>query len=135
MALKSLEAFSRNNSRRFFYYEGDESSGDKIMDRPLASLGNDAVRSPTCAISDVNNSPKVTAESFAMQSRTKLENTFFAGTYEDRVYVENLCGYRDRVTIDQDETHFVKNLRSVLRKGKKLQGDQFCGIESKLYSF
>ena len=78
------------------------------------------------------NSPKVTRETFNEYSLTKLKDVFFSGTYEDRVYVESLEGYRDRVIIDEEETRFSKSLKSVLRRGKKLCGDQFQGIKSKL---
>jgi hypothetical protein len=83
--------------------------------------------------SDLNesSSPKVTAETFTVQSRDKLKDVFFSGTYEDRVFVECLHGYRDRVIIDEEESRFVKSLKSVLRRGKRLHGEQFHGIKSK----
>ena len=78
------------------------------------------------------NSPKVTRETFNEYSQTKLKDVFFSGTYEDRVYVECLKGYRDRVIIGEDENRFSKSLKSVLRRGKKLCGDEFQGIKSKI---
>ena len=77
------------------------------------------------------NSPKVTIETFSEYSQTKLGDVFFSGVYEDRVYVESLKGYRDRVIIDDEETRFLKSLKSVLRRGRKLQGENFQGIKSK----
>ena len=83
--------------------------------------------------SDLNesSSPKVTAETFNVQSRDKLKDVFFSGTYEDRVFVECLRGYRDRVIIDEEECRFIKSLKSVLKRGKRLHGEQFQGIKSK----
>ena len=83
--------------------------------------------------SDLNesSSPKVTAETFTTQSRDKLKDAFFSGTYEDRVFVECLQGYRDRVVIDEEEGRFIKSLKSVLKRGKRLHGEQFQGIKSK----
>ena len=77
------------------------------------------------------NSPKISVETFTERSRTKLRDMFFSGTYEDRVYVESLQGYRDRVIVDEEETRFIKSLKSVLKRGKKLQNEQFQGIKSK----
>ena len=85
----------------------------------------------SAATSDVTSSPKVTVESFSEQSRAKLKHAFFSGVYEDRVYVESLFSYRDRVIVDQDETGFNKSLKSVLKRGKKFQGEKFQGIKSK----
>ena len=79
------------------------------------------------------NSPKVTIETFSEYTQTKLRDVFFSGVYEDRVYVETLKGYRDRVIIDDEETRFLKSLKSVLRRGRKLQGENFQGIKSKFY--
>lgn len=81
--------------------------------------------------SDLNetSSPKVTAETFTAQSRDKLKDVFFSGTYEDRVFVECLQGYRDRVIIDEEESRFIKSLKSVLKRGKRLHGEQFQGIK------
>ena len=79
------------------------------------------------------NSPKVTIETFSEYSQTKLRDVFFSGVYEDRVYVETLKGYRDRVIIDDEETRFLKCLKSVLKRGRKLQGENFQGIKSKFY--
>ena len=76
----------------------DESNLDishEEMRSKLMASGKDGVGSATAL--DMSNSPKVTAESFSEQSRAKLNNSFFSGVYEDRVYVERLCGYRDRV--------------------------------------
>ena len=83
--------------------------------------------------SDLNesSSPKVTAETFNVQSRDKLKDVFFSGTYEDRVFVECLRGYRDRVIIDEEECRFIKSLKSVLKRGKRLHGERFQGIKSK----
>ena len=80
---------------------------------------------------NVSNSPKVTAETFDEYSQSKLKDAFFSGTYEDRVYVESLKSYRDRVIIDEAEVRIIKSLKSVLRRGKKLQGENFQGIKSK----
>ena len=87
--------------------------------------------------SDLNesSSPKVTAETFTVQSRDKLKDVFFSGTYEDRVFVECLHGYRDRVIIDEEESRFIKSLKSVLKRGKRLHGEQFHGIKSKYYQY
>ena len=79
------------------------------------------------------NSPKVTIETFSEYSQTKLRDVFFSGVYEDRVYVETLKGYRDRVIIDDEEARFLKCLKSVLKRGRKLQGENFQGIKSKFY--
>ena len=79
------------------------------------------------------NSPKVTIETFSEYTQTKLRDVFFSGVYEDRVYVETVKGYRDRVIIDDEETRFLKSLKSVLRRGRKLQGENFQGIKSKFY--
>ena len=107
-----------------------EKSNKAVVDTPLVPL--DKVR-PTSTPSslDVSQSPKLTAQSFGEYAKAKLENAFFSGTYEDRVYVESLGGYRDRVIVDQDEHGFIKSLKTVLKRGKKLQGEQFQGIKSK----
>ena len=81
---------------------------------------------------NVSNSPKVTAESFYQYSQTKLKDVFFSGVYEDRIYVESVKGYRDRVIVDEEEARLIKSLKSVLRRGKKLHGENFQGIKSKL---
>ena len=80
---------------------------------------------------NVSNSPKITAENFNEYSSSKLNSTFFSGKYEDRVYVENLGGYRDRVIVDDDEIRFLRHLKSVLKRGKRFQGETFQGIGSK----
>ena len=80
---------------------------------------------------NVSNSPKITAENFNEYSSSKLNGTFFSGKYEDRVYVENLGGYRDRVIVDDDEARFLRHLKSVLKRGKRFQGEAFQGISSK----
>ena len=80
---------------------------------------------------NVSNSPKITVENFNEYSSSKLNSTFFSGKYEDRVYVENLGGYRDRVIVDGDEIRFLRHLKSVLKRGKRFQGDTFQGIGSK----
>ena len=80
---------------------------------------------------NVSNSPKITAENFSEYSSSKLNSTFFSGKYEDRVYVENLGGYRDRVMVDDDEIRFLRHLKSVLKRGKRFQGDTFQGIGCK----
>ena len=80
---------------------------------------------------NVSNSPKITVENFNEYSSSKLNSTFFSGKYEDRVYVENLGGYRDRVMVDDDEIRFLRHLKSVLKRGKRFQGDTFQGIGSK----
>ena len=80
---------------------------------------------------NVSNSPKITAETFNEYSSSKLNSTFFSGKYEDRVYVENLGGYRDRVIVDDDEIRFLRHLKSVMKRGKRFQGDTFQGIGSK----
>ena len=80
---------------------------------------------------NVSNSPKITAETFNEYSSSKLNSTFFSGKYEDRVYVENLGGYRDRVIVDDDEIRFLRHLKSVLKRGKRFQGEAFQGISSK----
>ena len=80
---------------------------------------------------NVSNSPKITAETFNEYSSSKLNSTFFSGKYEDRVYVENLGGYRDRVIVDDDEIRFLRHLKSVLKRGKRFQGETFQGIGSK----
>ena len=80
---------------------------------------------------NVSNSPKITAETFNEYSSSKLNSTFFSGKYEDRVYVENLGGYRDRVIVDDDEARFLRHLKSVLKRGKRFQGEAFQGISSK----
>ena len=80
---------------------------------------------------NVSNSPKITAETFNEYSSSKLKSTFFSGKYEDRVYVESLGGYRDRVIVDDDEARFLRHLKSVLKRGKRFQGDAFQGISSK----
>ena len=80
---------------------------------------------------NVSNSPKITAETFNEYSSSKLKSTFFSGKYEDRVYVESLGGYRDRVTVDDDEARFLRHLKSVLKRGKRFQGEAFQGISSK----
>ena len=110
----------------------DESMLDTTHEKiesALISSGKDGVVSVTTL--DVSTSPKVTVESFSEQSRAKLKDAFFSGIYEDRVYVESLSSYRDRVIVDQEETGFIKSLKSVLKRGKKLQGEQFQGIKSK----
>ena len=66
-----------------------------------------------------SHSPKVTIETFHEQSKAKFQSAFFSGTYQDRVYVESLGSFRDRVIVDEEETRFIKNLRSVLKKNKK----------------
>ena len=80
---------------------------------------------------NVSNSPKITAENFSEYSSSKLNSTFFSGKYEDRVYVESLRGYRDRVIVDDDEARFLRHLKSVMKRGKRFQGDTFQGIGSK----
>ena len=80
---------------------------------------------------NVSNSPKITVENFNEYSSSKLNSTFFSGKYEDRVYVESLGGYRDRVTVDDDEARFLRHLKSVLKRGKRFQGEAFQGISSK----
>ena len=80
---------------------------------------------------NASNSPKITAENFNEYSSSKLNSTFFSGKYEDRVYVENLGGYRDRVIVDDDEIRFLRHLKSVLKRGKRFQGETFQGIGSK----
>ena len=80
---------------------------------------------------NVSNSPKITVENFNEYSSSKLNSTFFSGKYEDRVYVENLGGYRDRVIVDDDEIRFLRHLKSVLKRGKRFQGETFQGIGSK----
>ena len=80
---------------------------------------------------NVSNSPKITAETFNEYSSSKLKSTFFSGKYEDRVYVESLGGYRDRVIVDDDEIRFLRHLKSVLKRGKRFQGETFQGIGSK----
>ena len=80
---------------------------------------------------NVSKSPKITAETFNEYSSSKLKSTFFSGKYEDRVYVESLGGYRDRVIVDDDEARFLKHLKSVLKRGKRFQGEAFQGISSK----
>ena len=62
---------------------------------------------------------------------SKLKSTFFSGKYEDRVYVESLGDYRDRVIVDDDEARFLRHLKSVLKRGKRFQGEAFQGISSK----
>ena len=64
--------------------------------------------------SDLNesSSPKVTPESFAEHAREKLKDTFFSGTYEDRVFLESIQGYRDRVIIDEEERRLIKSLKN-----------------------
>ena len=84
---------------------------------------------------NISNSPKVTAESFYEYSQTKLKDVFFSGVYEDRIYVESVKGYRDRVIVDEEEVRLIKSLKSVLRRGKKFQGENFHGIKSKLSLF
>lgn len=78
---------------------------------------------------NVSNSPKVTAESFYEYSQAKLKDVFFSGVYEDRIYVESVKGYRDRVIVDEEEARLIKSLKSVLRRGKKFQGENFQGIK------
>ena len=80
---------------------------------------------------NVSNSPKITAKNFNEYSSSKLNSTFFSGKYEDRVYVESLGGYRDRVIVDDDEARFLRHLKSVLKRGKRFQGEAFQGISSK----
>ena len=80
---------------------------------------------------NVSNSPKITPETFNEYSSSKLNSTFFSGKYEDRVYVENLGGYRDRVIVDDDEIRFLRHLKSVLKRGKRFQAEAFQGISSK----
>ena len=80
---------------------------------------------------NVSNSPKVTTESFYEYSQAKLKDVFFSGVYEDRIYVESVKGYRDRVIVDEEEARLIKSLKSVLRRGKKFQGENFQGIKSK----
>ena len=80
---------------------------------------------------NVSNSPKITVENFNEYSSSKLNSTFFSGKYEDRVYVESLGGYRDRVIVDDDEARFLRHLKSVLKRGKRFQGEAFQGISSK----
>ena len=78
-----------------------------------------------------SHSPKVTIETFHEQSKAKFQSAFFSGTYQDRVYVESLGSFRDRVIVDEEETRFIKNLRSVLKKNKKFKGEQFQDTKSK----
>ena len=80
---------------------------------------------------NVSHSPKITAETFNEYTSSKLKSTFFSGKYEDRVYVESLGGYRDRVIVDDDEARFLRHLKSVLKRGKRFQGEAFQGISSK----
>lgn len=105
----------------------DQNSED--IATPLGNLRNGGIVSKTNL--NESHSPKVTPETFNEQSKAKFKDAFFSGTYEDRVYVESLGSYRDRVIVDEDEIRFIKSLRSVLKRGKKFQGDQFQGIKSK----
>ena len=60
----------------------------------------------------------------------RLAGLFFSGRYEDRVWVESVAAYRDRIIVDGYQTDVVKTLKTVLRKAKKAVPG-FAGIQSK----
>lgn len=61
-------------------------------------------------------------------SQQKLTGLFFSGQYVDRVWVDPVSGYRDRIVVDPQESAAVKVLKSVHRKGRKAV-PQFVGIQ------
>lgn len=58
----------------------------------------------------------------------RLAGLFFSGRYEDRVWVESVAAYRDRIIVDGYQTDVVKTLKTVLRKAKKAVPG-FAGIQ------
>ena len=59
----------------------------------------------------------------------KLSNAIFSGWYADRVWVDELGVYRDRIQVDDDEADFIRSVKSVHRRVKKIRS--FTGIERK----
>ena len=63
-------------------------------------------------------------------SGQRLTGLFFSGRYEDRVWVEPLNAYRDRVVVDDYQADVIKTLKTIHRKAKKAV-PHFNGIQSK----
>ena len=68
---------------------------------------------------------------------SKWQGSIFAGWYTERVHVDDLKAYRDRVVIDVTETEVIKKAKSTLRRIKKAatNPNMFVGLQSKLFQF
>ena len=62
----------------------------------------------------------------------KLNGAIFSGWYTERVWIDNLQHYRDRIKVDEDEVQTNKILRSVSRRVKKLRPN-FTGIDGESF--
>jgi len=67
-------------------------------------------------------------QDYVTLSQQKLTGLFLSGEYVDRIWVEAVSGYRDRIVIDSEETAVLKAVKSVQRKGRKAIAD-FVGIQ------
>jgi hypothetical protein len=75
--------------------------------------------------SDRESSPDVTS-----YIEEKLNNTIFSGWYSERIWIEDLKGYRDRIKVDDDELLMLKNVKSIHRRVKKVRPG-FTGVNRK----
>ncbi len=82
-------------------------------------------------------SASVQQENLSHYLETRLPGLIFSGWYSDRVWVEGVAAFRDRIRADQGETETGKVLRGVARKVKKARDASgiLSGIDSQCRDF
>ena len=78
----------------------------------------------------VKPSPGTPNQDYVTHAEQKLTGMFFSGNYVDRIFVDPVSAYRDRIVVDPEESVPIRALRSVHKKAKRAL-PQFVGIQSK----
>ena len=112
--------------------EGRGCTGINSIDQHTATDLNESIQKKTeTTMSATSLSPGGDSIKEYMQlSGQRLTGLFFSGRYEDRIWVEPLGAYRDRVVVDDYQTDVIKTLKTIHRKAKKAV-PHFNGIQSK----